>query len=87
LAEHVIDLARRLYVDLDAQRSPRPRHFRRLFRKAYGCSPREFRHTAGLRGEPAPVANAAPFPEVSWPLERREPWEPPGWKPMGGNGE
>lgn len=171
LAEHVIDLVRRLYVDLDASRPPRPRstaellihaqahiearlsdpglcpedlaracfistrylhrvfetaglsvcdyirsarlercrrdlvdpafaeepisaiagrwglpsapHFSRLFRKAYGCSPREFRHQA----ETAPVdgngfAEAAVVPPASWPLDHGEPWMPAGWKPL-----
>ena len=168
LAEHVVDLVRRLYVDLDASRPPRPRstaellihaqayidarlgdpglnpdelaracyistrylhrvfetaglsvcdfirsarldrcrrdlidpafadqpisaiasrwglpsapHFSRLFRKAYGCSPREFRRTAtpaagsewALDGEPLGVP-------ACWPLDHGGPWAAVGW--------
>lgn len=174
LAEHVIDLVRRLYVDLDAQRPARPRstaellihaqahiearlsdpnlgpeelaracfistrylhrvfetaglsvcdfircerldrcrrdlidpafadqpiwaiasrwglpsapHFSRLFRKAYGSSPREFRQAAVLEGEAIGVPDGPLFPPASWPLERSVPWEPDGWQPMAGKG-
>jgi AraC-like DNA-binding protein len=62
---------------------PSAPHFSRLFRKAYGCSPRQYRQR-GLRALDADAALEAVDPSrppASWPLDHGEPWAPAGWKP------
>jgi AraC-like DNA-binding protein len=54
---------------------PSAPHFSRLFRQAYGCSPREFRRDASrAAGSNGSVESAATLPPPRWPLEVGEPW-------------
>ncbi len=66
---------------------PSAPHFSRLFRQAYGCSPREFRREAALTaGSDGTLDDVATLPPARWPLELGEPWAtatPPGAKPNG----
>src|SRR5207248_4137680 len=65
---------------------PSAPHFSRLFRKAYGCSPRQFRQRAArangadrrLDGALDGALDPAP-PPASWPHDRGEPWATAGW--------
>jgi AraC-like DNA-binding protein len=57
-----------------------PAHFSRLFRKAYGCSPREFRRNAARAGA-AGVAYPGDQLARGWPPHGPDPWGPAGWKP------
>jgi hypothetical protein len=59
-----------------------------LFRKAYGCSPRQFRQRAGPATDAEADSRAAlevsepARPPASWPLDHGEPWAAAGWKSM-----
>jgi AraC-like DNA-binding protein len=66
---------------------PSAAHFSRLFREAYGCSPREFRRGRG-RGATAIHAKArsTPFGSSAGPLEHAEVWARAGWTPSAGRG-
>jgi AraC-like DNA-binding protein len=57
---------------------PSAPHFSRLFRQAYGCSPREFRRDAALAaGSDGAVDEAATVPPPRWPLDLGQPWATP----------
>ena len=64
---------------------PSAPHFSRLFRKAYGCSPRQYRQRAAGAGGGLDVCEPA-RPPASWPLDHGEPWAAAGWTQMGRNG-
>ena len=55
---------------------PSAPHFSRLFRQAYGCSPREFRRDAAVAAESSDgvVEDVPTLPPARWPLELGEPW-------------
>ena len=56
-----------------------PPHFSRLFRKSYGCSPRQFRRSAAPPADADAVLERAwARPPASWPLDGGEPWGPEG---------
>ena len=57
---------------------PSAPHFSRLFRQAYGCSPREFRRDAAVSGRVRrAVDDAATVPPPRWPLDLGQPWATP----------
>ena len=55
---------------------PSAPHFSRLFRQAYGCSPREFRRDAAVTAGSDGVDDAATVPPPRWPLDLGQPWAP-----------
>ncbi len=58
---------------------PSAPHFSRLFRQAYGCSPREFRRDAALKaGSEGAPEDVATIPPARWPLELGEAWAAAG---------
>ena len=60
---------------------PSAPHFSRLFRQAYGCSPREFRRDAALAVASDGALEEVPsVPPARWPLELGEPWPAAGGK-------
>jgi AraC-like DNA-binding protein len=69
---------------------PSAPHFSRLFRQAYGCSPREFRRSAASAPRVADdggVEEVSPVPPARWPLDLGDPWPPAGRKPATRPGE
>jgi AraC-like DNA-binding protein len=58
-------------------------HFSRLFRDAYGCSPRHFRLTRGDDDSATP-ARSAPFGPVSRPYGHAPAWAQAGWQARDG---
>jgi AraC-like DNA-binding protein len=59
---------------------PSAPHFSRLFRRAYGCSPREFRRDAAVSGGFDAVTNGErTCVPASWPLDHGEPWPSDPW--------
>jgi hypothetical protein len=65
---------------------PSAPRFSRLFRRAYGCSPRQFRQR-GMRAPEAEVTGdfSEPVrPPASWPLDHGDAWAAAGWKSTNG---
>ena len=65
---------------------PSAPHFSRLFRQAYGCSPREFRRDAAVAAESSDgvVEDVPTLPPARWPLELGEPWAAGAVKSLAG---
>jgi AraC-like DNA-binding protein len=62
---------------------PSAPHFSRLFRAAYGCSPREFRRAAGHEApRDRPPERTTPFKPTSRALEHADAWARAGWGPI-----
>lgn len=65
---------------------PSAAHFSRLFREAYGCSPRDFRRGAGRGTTVIPKARSTPFGSSAGPVEHAEAWARAGWTSSVGTG-
>jgi AraC-like DNA-binding protein len=55
-------------------------HFSRLFREAYGCSPREFRRTASRPSAPPESEHGGPWRSKPRAQEHADAWARAGWK-------
>jgi AraC-like DNA-binding protein len=60
---------------------PNAPHFSRVFREAYGCSPREYRQRAVAGVDDGPTPSGTTVLRKSGRLDRAQAWARAGWKP------